>query len=119
MGLRLISRAKALQTPVGTFWSAAEMLAWLGEESASEQLMECVENVTERGIMTLDLGGSSTTKEVTQRLLAGNKTAQKARRQEYVKGSPSTPFQFKICIVAVGPRGNNPVTSFEELKHIN
>ena len=52
---------KGLANPVATFWTAAEMLAWLGEEHASKVLMECVENVCERGIVTADLGGSAKT----------------------------------------------------------
>lgn len=42
------------------------MLAWLGEENASHQLLECVENVCEQGILTKDLGGSAKTKDVTE-----------------------------------------------------
>ena len=41
------------------------MLKWLGEEKAGDALLEVVENVCERGIMTKDLGGSATTLEVT------------------------------------------------------
>lgn len=52
--------------PVGTFWTAVEMLAWLGEEDASRQLLECVENVCEQGILTKDLGGTAKTKDVTE-----------------------------------------------------
>ena len=52
--------------PVATFWTAAEMLAWLGEENASEALMDCVERVCESGVVTKDLGGTSNTKEVTE-----------------------------------------------------
>ena len=51
--------------PVATFWTAAEMLAWLGENQASQQLMECVEAVCQAGVTTADLGGSASTKEVT------------------------------------------------------
>ncbi len=61
---------KGVANPVGTFWTAAEMLAWLGEEEASSQLMECVENVTESGVMTFDLGGQATTREVTAAVVA-------------------------------------------------
>lgn len=57
---------KGVANPVATFWTAAEMLAWLGEEDASEKLMTCVEAVCESGISTADLGGKATTKEVTQ-----------------------------------------------------
>lgn len=61
---------KGISNPVATFWTAAEMLAWLGEVNASERLMECVEIVCERGIVTQDLGGSATTKEVTAAVCA-------------------------------------------------
>lgn len=57
---------KGVANPVATFWTAAEMLAWLGEKEASEMLMECVEDVCERGVVTADLGGSSKTVEVTE-----------------------------------------------------
>ncbi|KAF9261808.1 tartrate dehydrogenase [Marasmius fiardii PR-910] len=57
---------KGIANPVGTFWTAAEMLAWLGEKEAGDQLLEAVESVCERGIVTKDLGGTSKTKEVTE-----------------------------------------------------
>lgn len=57
---------KGIANPVGTFWTAAEMLSWLGEQEASVKLLECVENIVERGVRTRDLGGSNTTKEVTE-----------------------------------------------------
>ncbi|KAF2621568.1 tartrate dehydrogenase [Macroventuria anomochaeta] len=56
---------KGIANPVATFWTAAEMLTWLGEEEAANKMMKAVENVTEQGIVTKDLGGSSNTKEVT------------------------------------------------------
>ena len=56
---------KGVANPVATFWTASEMLTWLGEENAANRLMEAVEAVTERGITTRDLGGSAGTKEVT------------------------------------------------------
>ena len=57
---------KGVANPVATFWSASEMLAWIGEEDASKKLMICVENVCKAGILTRDLGGTANTKEVTQ-----------------------------------------------------
>jgi isocitrate/isopropylmalate dehydrogenase len=54
-----------ISNPVATFWTAAEMLAWLGEQEASERLLECVERVCEQGVVTKDLGGSANTAEVT------------------------------------------------------
>ena len=55
-----------LANPVATFWTAVEMLKWLGEEKAGEALLDIVESVCEAGIMTKDLGGTATTVEVTQ-----------------------------------------------------
>jgi len=54
-----------LANPVATFWTAVEMLQWLGEREAGEILLDIVETVCQNGIMTRDLGGSATTKEVT------------------------------------------------------
>ena len=56
---------KGVANPVATFWTAAEMLTWLGEEKAAKRMMDAVEAVTERGIATRDLGGSADTKQVT------------------------------------------------------
>lgn len=55
---------KGVANPVATFWTASEMLRWLGQIDASELLMEAVENVTENGVKTMDLGGSNKTTEV-------------------------------------------------------
>lgn len=56
---------KGVANPVATFWTSAEMLAWLGEEDASIKLLDAVERVCEKGIVTADLGGSAKTAEVT------------------------------------------------------
>lgn len=55
---------KGVANPVATFWSAAEMLIWIGEKDAAAQLMGCVERVCAQGILTPDLGGSSDTQGV-------------------------------------------------------
>ncbi|PYH36600.1 transcription factor [Aspergillus neoniger CBS 115656] len=55
---------KGVANPVATFWSAAEMLAWLGEKDASKKLMDCVEKVCAAGVLTPDLGGSANTQGV-------------------------------------------------------
>lgn len=55
---------KGVANPVATFWSAAEMLVWIGEKDAAAQLMGCVERVCAAGILTPDLGGSSDTQGV-------------------------------------------------------
>ncbi|RDW69277.1 tartrate dehydrogenase-1 [Coleophoma cylindrospora] len=54
--------------PVATFWTAAEMMRWLGEGDAADLLMLAVENVTEQGVKTQDLGGSNKTVEVTDKV---------------------------------------------------
>lgn len=51
--------------PVGTFWTCAEMVRWLGEGRAADVLMESIENVAAAGIKTKDLGGNSRTRDVT------------------------------------------------------
>jgi tartrate dehydrogenase/decarboxylase/D-malate dehydrogenase len=56
---------KGIANPVATFWTAAQMLDHLGEGEASERLMRAVERVTGAGILTPDVGGKATTKEVT------------------------------------------------------
>ncbi|KAH7156613.1 hypothetical protein EDB81DRAFT_644955 [Dactylonectria macrodidyma] len=61
---------KGIANPVATFWTAAEMLAWLGEDDAATKLMQCVENVCGAGVLSADLGGSATTKEVTAAVVA-------------------------------------------------
>ena len=80
---------KGVANPVGTFWTGAEMLRWLGEERAAEGLMRCVENVLERGIRTRDLGGEAGTEEVTrkvceeiERVLGGKEGAVNRRGRE-------------------------------------
>lgn len=65
---------KGIANPVGAFWSAAEMVRWLGGAKdgvpkmieAADLLMRAIEVVTEQGIRTKDLGGNSNTKEVTE-----------------------------------------------------
>lgn len=54
-----------IANPVATFWTASEMLRWLGQAPAADLLMSAVENVLEAGVKTKDLGGKSTTVEVT------------------------------------------------------
>ena len=57
---------KGVANPVGTFWTCAEMVRWLGEGAAADVLMEAIENVLGAGIKTKDLGGQNKTKEVTE-----------------------------------------------------
>lgn len=61
---------KGVANPVASFWTSAEMLAWLGEEDASRKLLEAVERVCEKGIVTADLGGTAKTDDVTKAVVA-------------------------------------------------
>jgi tartrate dehydrogenase/decarboxylase/D-malate dehydrogenase len=58
---------QGISNPVGSFWSAVMMLNHLGEHAAAQKLMEAIEHVTAQGdILSHDLGGTATTKEVTE-----------------------------------------------------
>jgi isocitrate/isopropylmalate dehydrogenase len=60
---------KGIANPVGAFWSAAEMVRWLGKgelDKTADQLMDAIENVSDRGVRTKDMGGSASTTEVTE-----------------------------------------------------
>ncbi len=56
---------KGIANPIGSLWSAAMMLEHLGEQGGGALLMRAVEQVCAAGIVTPDLGGKATTKEVT------------------------------------------------------
>ena len=57
---------KGIANPVATFWTAAMMLEHLGETPAADRLMRAVERVTaDPALHTPDLGGTATTKRVT------------------------------------------------------
>jgi tartrate dehydrogenase/decarboxylase/D-malate dehydrogenase len=56
---------KGIANPVASFWTASMMLDHLGEPAAAKVLMDAVERVTGSGVLTPDLGGKATTREVT------------------------------------------------------
>ncbi len=56
---------KGIANPVASFWTAAMMLDHLGEAQAATTLMRAVEQVCGSGLLTPDLGGKATTREVT------------------------------------------------------
>ncbi|KAI9931777.1 hypothetical protein ASPWEDRAFT_169381 [Aspergillus wentii DTO 134E9] len=61
---------KGVANPVATFWSAAEMLIWIGEKEAAKKFMDCVEKVCADGILTRDLGGTANTQDVVDAVCA-------------------------------------------------
>jgi tartrate dehydrogenase/decarboxylase/D-malate dehydrogenase len=67
---------KGIANPLGAFWTASMMLEHLGEAAAARRLMRAVEAVTARGeVLTPDLGGSATTEQVTEAVIAALKGA--------------------------------------------
>ncbi|KAL1591351.1 hypothetical protein SLS60_012050 [Paraconiothyrium brasiliense] len=61
---------KGIANPIGAFWSAAELVSWIGEKDASAKLMKAIENITSQGVKTADLGGTDSTVKVTDALCA-------------------------------------------------
>lgn len=61
---------KGIANPVATFWTGAQMLEHLGETDAAQRLMRAIERVTAAGILTPDVGGTATTKQVTDAMVA-------------------------------------------------
>ena len=60
---------KGIANPVASFWTAAQMLEHLGEADAAGRLMRAVDKVCEAGILTPDVGGKATTREVTDAVI--------------------------------------------------
>ncbi|MBO9425322.1 tartrate dehydrogenase [Labrenzia sp. R4_1] len=58
-----------IANPVATFWTASQMLDHLGEAASSQRLMTAVERVCDAGIVTPDVGGKATTREVTDAVI--------------------------------------------------
>jgi tartrate dehydrogenase/decarboxylase/D-malate dehydrogenase len=60
-----------LANPIGTFWSVVMMLEHLGETDAARAVMKAIEDVTANPAMhTGDLGGTATTRQVTDAVCA-------------------------------------------------
>ena len=61
---------KGIANPIGTFWTACQMLEHLGEKPAADRLMRAVERVTaDPSLHTPDLGGKATTRQVTDAVI--------------------------------------------------
>ncbi|KAK2594014.1 hypothetical protein QQS21_008276 [Conoideocrella luteorostrata] len=58
-----------IANPLATFWSAAEMLRWLGEGDAADHLMRAIEETTQSDVRTPDLQGSATMMDVTNKVI--------------------------------------------------
>ncbi len=65
---------KGIANPIGAFWTAAMMLEHLGEDRAAVTLMGAIERVTAAGTnLPADLGGTATTRQVTDAVVAALK----------------------------------------------
>lgn len=60
---------KGIANPVASFWSAAQLLEHLEENDAACRLMSAIEKTTHSGVLTPDVGGTSTTKDVTESVI--------------------------------------------------
>jgi tartrate dehydrogenase/decarboxylase/D-malate dehydrogenase len=61
---------KGIANPIGAFWSASMMLDYLGEAAAAQRLLKAIEQVTANpDLHTPDLGGSATTRNVTDAVI--------------------------------------------------
>ncbi len=67
---------KGIANPIATFWTGAMMLEHLGEKAAADRLMKAVERVTaDPSLHTPDLGGTATTRQVTEAVCAALRQA--------------------------------------------
>jgi tartrate dehydrogenase/decarboxylase/D-malate dehydrogenase len=60
---------KGIANPLATFWTGVMMLEHLGEARAAAALMAAIERVTADRVFTPDLGGTATTRDVTDAVL--------------------------------------------------
>jgi tartrate dehydrogenase/decarboxylase/D-malate dehydrogenase len=60
---------KGIANPVATFWTGAQMLEHLDEKDAAARLMAAIERVCAAGVLTPDVGGTATTREVTDAVI--------------------------------------------------
>ena len=56
--------------PLATVWSASQMLDFFGHENWGKRLIDCIEKVlTNKEVLTPDIGGNATTKEVGDEII--------------------------------------------------
>jgi len=60
---------KGIANPIGQIWTAKMMLDHFGEDELGDILLDMIEEVTNDGIITPDLGGNATTIEVTDEII--------------------------------------------------
>jgi len=60
---------KGIANPIGQIWTAKMMLDHLGEDELGRLLLDVIESTTNDGIITPDIGGKYSTKEVTEEII--------------------------------------------------
>ncbi|WEG13216.1 tartrate dehydrogenase [Pullulanibacillus sp. KACC 23026] len=60
---------KGIANPLGQIWTAKMMLDHFNEEEIGHVLLDVIESVTRNGLLTPDIGGNYTTKEVTDEII--------------------------------------------------
>jgi tartrate dehydrogenase/decarboxylase/D-malate dehydrogenase len=61
---------QGIANPIAAIWSAALMLEHIGLEGEAQQVMDAIGKTTAAGMVTPDLGGKATTREVGDAILA-------------------------------------------------
>ncbi len=62
---------RGIANPIGAFWTASMLLNHLGEHDSARGVMSAIERLSRDGaVLTPDLGGDATTKQVTETLLS-------------------------------------------------
>ncbi|MEM6844803.1 MAG: tartrate dehydrogenase [Bacteroidota bacterium] len=60
---------RGIANPVGSIWSGAVMLEHLGEAEAAQDIVKGIEATTQKGIVTVDLGGTAKTAEIADSVI--------------------------------------------------
>ncbi|WP_028551597.1 tartrate dehydrogenase [Paenibacillus sp. UNC451MF] len=61
---------QGIANPIGQIWTAKMMLDHLGHQEMGQHLLKVVEDVTQSGVKTKDIGGMLTTKQVTEEIIS-------------------------------------------------
>ena len=59
---------KNIANPIGQIWTAKMMLDHFGKHDLGEKVLQAIENTTKKGCKTPDIGGHSSTMEVTEEI---------------------------------------------------
>ena len=60
---------QGIANPIGAIWSGAIMLEHLGEENAAGSIVRAIEKTVAQGVLSIDLGGSAKTAQITDTVL--------------------------------------------------